>query len=188
MNLYDCESIAEWRNWLAQNHAVEKEVWLVYYKKESSHPSLSYLETLDEALCYGWVDSLIKKIDEARYARKFTPRRETSKWSQVNKKRVEELTRDGRMMPPGLAIVEAARANGSWDRPSRDMINDQMPEEFQASLDGNPAAKRNFEKLSRTFQREYVVWVAMAKLPATRQKRIAEAVQLLEQGQKLGLR
>ncbi len=109
MTLLDFESIAAWRDWLEQNHGTAGEVWLVYYKKGCGRPGLDYLETVDEALCFGWIDSQIRRVDEQRYARKFTPRKAASKWSTDNRRRAEELIQAGRMTPAGLAAFEAAR-------------------------------------------------------------------------------
>ena len=188
MDLLTCETIEDWRAWLQGHQAGAKEIWLVYFKKESGRPGLDYQDTLDEALCYGWIDSLIKKLDDNSYCRKFTPRKAESNWSAANKGRVGELIAAGRMTPAGLALVEAAQANGCWERPERTPINDQMPEEFAAALAQNPIAHDFFESLPHTAQREYVIWVAMAKRPATRQAHIEEALRLLAAGRRLGLR
>ena len=189
MKLLELNSLPEWRAWLAQNHNCFSEIWLVYYKKETGQPTLDYKETLDEALCYGWVDSIIKKLDEERYARKFTPRREESSWSLVNKTRVEELTAAGRMAAPGLAKVAAAKQSGAWDAPTTKPETEfEIPAEFGLALDEHPEAKQFFESLAMSYRKQYFYWVASAKREATRQKRIAESIQLLSEGKKLGLK
>jgi uncharacterized protein YdeI (YjbR/CyaY-like superfamily) len=106
----------DWREWLAKNHDKELQgVWLVYYKQHTGKPTLEYNETVEEALCFGWVDILIKKIDEERFARKFTPRKPKSNWSESNRNRVASLMDAGLMAPPGIACVEAAKAAGLWN-------------------------------------------------------------------------
>ncbi|MFN2144845.1 MAG: YdeI/OmpD-associated family protein [Anaerolineales bacterium] len=189
METLELNTIAEWRTWLSQNHNCFSEIWLVYYKKESGLPSLEYKETLDEALCYGWVDSIIKKLDDEKYVRKFTPRREDSKWSLVNKTRVEELIVEGRMTEHGLALVEAAKKSGAWDNPgTKPEMDFEIPEELSAALEENPEAAAFFESLAKTYRKQYIAWIATAKRAETREKRTAEAIQLLAEGKKLGLK
>lgn len=178
-----------WREWLKTNHVREDEVWLIYYKKATGIPSLKYHDTLDEALCFGWVDSLIKKIDEERYARKFTPRREDSKWSLVNKTRAEELIQKGLMTEHGLIKIEAAKRSGSWHTPVEKPAQDfSMPEEFAEALRNNPRAEESFNNLAPTYQKQYLGWIMTAKRSETKQKRIEESIKLLREGKRLGLR
>jgi uncharacterized protein YdeI (YjbR/CyaY-like superfamily) len=179
---------AEWREWLKTNHMTSAGVWLIFYKKETGKPSLDYDGAVDEALCFGWIDSIIRKIDDEQYARKFTLRNDNSKWSELNKKRVETLIRDGRMTEIGLAKIEAARLNGQWDKQDRPKIQFELPPEFEAALNGNEKARRFFDQLTPTGQKEFIVWVATAKRQETRDKRIKESIQLLDKGQRLGLR
>jgi uncharacterized protein YdeI (YjbR/CyaY-like superfamily) len=189
MKTIELKNRTEWRDWLAANYARETEIWLVYYKKATGIPSIQYAESLDEALCYGWVDSLIKKIDGQRYARKFTPRKDDSKWSLVNKTRVEQLIRDGRMTEHGLKKVEAARRSASWDSPGQQpKLDFTMPAEFAEALKSNLQAQSTFDGLTVTYQKQYLAWIITAKRPETRQKRIAESIKLLSEGKKLGLR
>jgi uncharacterized protein YdeI (YjbR/CyaY-like superfamily) len=188
MNHLLCKTIEDWRKWLKQNHRHAEEIWLVFYKKGAGEQSLDYGSALDEALCFGWIDSLIKKIDGTTYARKFTPRNQISKWSESNKKRVERLTKDGRMTERGLAVVKAAKANGCWDKPDRPQTITQVPAELQAALRQNKKARKNFNQLAPSHQKQYIMWIAMAKRQETRDKRIREAIALLEKGQKLGLK
>jgi uncharacterized protein YdeI (YjbR/CyaY-like superfamily) len=189
MQTLELNSIQEWRTWLAQSHNCVSEIWLVYYKKDTDLPTLKYKESLDEALCYGWVDSIIKKIDEQRYARKFTPRRDDSSWSLVNKTRVEELIAEGRMAAPGLAKVEAAKKSGAWDSPTTKPETEfEIHPEFAQALEENPAAKQFFESLAKTYRKQYIYWIATAKREATREKRITESIKLLLEKKKLGLK
>ena len=188
LQLY-CANAEQWREWLEQHHASENGVWLVFYKKGLSDQMLDYQGALDEALCSGWVDSIIKKLDEQRYARKFTPRKATSQWSESNKRRVAELIALCRMKPAGMALIEAARANGQWDKvfgPPK--VRDDVPVELQSALEQNPVALKNFEQLAPSFRRQYILWITMAKRPETKSQHVKEAVALLEKGEKLGLR
>jgi uncharacterized protein YdeI (YjbR/CyaY-like superfamily) len=188
MNQLLCKTIADWRKWLRQNHRQVDGIWLVFYKKGAGEQSLDYDGALDEALCFGWIDSIIKKIDDTKYARKFTPRNEVSKWSEINKKRVERLIKDGRMTEAGLAVVKAAKANGCWDKPDRPPIVTEVPAELLAVLRKSKKALENFNQLAPSHQKQYIIWIAMAKREKTRDKRIKEAIILLEKGEKLGLK
>jgi len=189
MKTIELRDRTEWRAWLAENHDRENEIWLIYYKKATGIPSIEYGDSLDEALCFGWVDSLIKKIDEQKYARKFTPRKDDSKWSLVNKRRVEQLIQDGLMTEYGLKKVKAAKRSGSWDAPvQKPKMDFKMPAEFAEALKNNPQAEATFNSFAPTYQKQYLGWIVTAKRPETREKRIMESIQLLSQGKKLGLR
>lgn len=188
-NLLELASRQEWRAWLKNNHARVEEVWLVFFKKKSGVQSISYSEALDEALCYGWIDSLIKRINKVRYARKFTPRRDNSKWSLVNKNRVEHLMNSGLMTEFGLQKVEAAKQSGKWEHPnSKPKLDFSMSTDFQSALQNNPQAEKNFNKLAKTHQNQYIAWIITAKRSETISKRISESIKLLSEGKKLGLK
>ena len=188
MDLNYSKTPAEWREWLQNNHTRSTGVWLVFHKKETGQPSIEYEDAVNEALCFGWIDSVIKKIDAEQYARKFTPRNDNSNWSESNKKRVEKLIRSGQMTEIGLAKIEAARKNGQWEKLDRPEIQFEILDELEAALEENIRAKEYFHQLPPTFQRQYIVWITTAKRKETKQKRIRESVELLEKGQKLGLR
>lgn len=180
---------AEWRRWLAENHTREKDgIWLVYYKKQAGKSSVEYEESVEEALCFGWVDSLIKRIDENAYCRKFTPRKEDSKWSVSNKERVEKIIREGRMTEFGLAKIEAAKRLGNWHLPARPDIDLELAPEFTAALASNKKARESFESLAPTYQKHFIGWIVTAKRPDTRAKRVKESVALLVRREKLGLK
>jgi uncharacterized protein YdeI (YjbR/CyaY-like superfamily) len=179
----------KWRAWLEDHFDRVTEIWLVYNKKETSLPSIEYGASVEEALCFGWVDSLIKKIDENQYARKFTPRKEKSKWSESNKKRVEKMVKAGRMTIHGMRLIEAAKKSGSWDQPDvRPILSFAIHPEFQEALDHNSIAYDVFKNLPVSHQKQYLGWIEMAKRPETRQRRIKEALQMLTKGKKLGLK
>jgi len=165
---------AEFRAWMAANHATAAAVWLVFYKKDTGKPSVSWSDAVDEALCFGWIDSKVKSIDDDRYEQYFTRRKPQSVWSKINKDKVEQLIADGRMEQAGLRAVEVAKANGSWsllDGPHALLV----PEDFAAALGAEPAAARGYEALSDSAKRGILEWIALAKRPETRARRIAKA-------------
>jgi len=189
MKTVEVKNRAEWRAWLAANHDKEIEIWLVYYKKETGKATIDYEASVEEALCYGWVDSIIKKIDETKYARKFTPRKDDSKWSPSNKKRVEKLIREGVMTEYELQKVETAKQSGKWDAPDqRPKFTFEISAEFAEALSKNEKASETFENLSPSHQKQYLGWIEVAKRPETREKRIQESMRLLAEGRKLGLK
>jgi uncharacterized protein YdeI (YjbR/CyaY-like superfamily) len=177
---------ATWREWLAENGASESEVWLVYFKAGTDIPSIPYIDSLEEALCFGWVDSLIQKIDEEKYARKFTPRKPGSKWSELNKHLVAKLIKEGRMTKAGMARVEFPLELAASVRPSRPEL--PLPDWLQAGLMTSPKAWENFSKLPPSHRRNYILWVSDAKREETRQKRMQEAIRRLEKNERLGLK
>lgn len=178
-----------WRGWLSENHDKRSEIWLVYFKKGSGMPSLKYEETVEEALCFGWVDSLIKTMDDQRYTRKFTPRKTDSQWSVSNKRRVRRMVKAGLMTEHGLRLVEAAKRSGRWDEPVEPpQPGFDLHPEFELALRNNSAAMQTFKDLAPSYQNRYTAWINHAKRPETRRKRIREAVGLLEKGEKLGLK
>jgi len=183
-----CNDTHSWRKWLTQNHKKQNEVLLVFFKGEKTRMHLTYDQALDEALCFGWIDSLIKRIDDERYARKFSIRKLKSKWSLTNKAKVESLIKEGRMTTAGLAAVEAAKADGSWDKPERPQPVTEVPQELKKALSKNREAKRNFGKLAPSHRTRYIMWIAMARRRETIEKRVKEAVELLSRNEELGLR
>jgi uncharacterized protein YdeI (YjbR/CyaY-like superfamily) len=137
----------------------------------------------------GWIDSLLKKIDETSYMRKFTPRKPTSTWSERNKERVEELILQGRMMPPGMRVIEVARENGMWDRGVQPpVVDDRLPGALLSAFQGNPGARDHYFGMTSTMQKQYNIWINMAKRAETVHRRVEEAIRLLEKGEELGLK
>lgn len=172
----------QWRSWLRKHHAASLGVWLVFHKDHTGVTSVPYEEAVRQALCFGWVDSLIKRLDDDRYARKFTPRKPTSKWSDINRKRWTELEEQGLLAAPGLAA--APTANSYASRPA---IPD-LPAYIAKALKANPKAWQSFQALAPTYRRHFVVWIHIAKRQATRENRIRESIALLAAGKKLGLK
>jgi uncharacterized protein YdeI (YjbR/CyaY-like superfamily) len=189
MNQLRVNSIEEWREWLAMNYDRETEVWLIFRKKEAGEVPFDYPEALDEALVHGWVDSLIRGIDEKEYMRKFTPRQPMSNWSEVNKKKVERLIGEGRMKPAGMKAVEIAKKNGQWDKGgSPPDIDNSLPGALLQALEKNSQAKENYFGMKRSHQKQYNIWINSAKMAETIQRRVEESVRLLEKGEQLGLK
>ena len=168
-------SRAQWRRWLAKHHDSSPGIWLVRYKQGSGHKHVTYDDVVVEALCFGWVDSRPRTLDDDRSQLLLTPRKATSRWSAVNKERVERPTREGRMETAGLAVVQAAKGGGSWDA-----LNavEQLaePSDLAQALDDDPAARVQWEAFPRSTKRAILEWITTAKAPETRRRRIDETV------------
>jgi uncharacterized protein YdeI (YjbR/CyaY-like superfamily) len=182
----------EWRAWLKEHHEKETEVWLIYYKKASARPRVPYDDAVEEALCFGWVDSLVKRIDEEKYAQKFTPRKNHSKWSEHNKRRARAMIEQGKMTEAGLAVIgkgvlDSSRDHGARKIPDRRRY-DTVPEFIQNALNKNKKAREYFDKLAPSYRRLYIGWITNAKRAETQERRLAEAIGLLAQNKKLGLK
>jgi uncharacterized protein YdeI (YjbR/CyaY-like superfamily) len=175
---------AEWRSWLEANHAAKQEVWLLFYKKHVAVPCVSLEEATEEAMCFGWVDSIQKRIDDEKHALRFTPRKKRSVWSESNKKRVAALIRQGRMTPAGLSVVEEAKRNGQWEKAAEREDVHRLAPDFRRALAANRAARSNFEKLPISYKKQFLSWIADARSDATRARRIKQATALLEQNRK----
>jgi uncharacterized protein YdeI (YjbR/CyaY-like superfamily) len=240
----------EWRAWLTKHHRSETEVWLIFYKKHSGRPRVSYDHAVEEALCFGWIDSLVKRVDDEKFAQKFTPRRDSSRWSAPNIRRLHKLIREGRMTEAGLAKVDpvalkrepdtkpsagdpdilrvvtqalrphakawrrfrsltpsrrrayirlimAAKKEETRERQVRQAISlleqstgdlDDIPRFVNRALRANAKAWENFQNLAPSYRRHYVGWIMDAKKEETRERRLREAVALLRQDKKLGLK
>jgi len=183
LKTFDARDREQWRNWLASHHRSEPEVWLVFHKRHTGQPSIAYDDAVDEALCFGWIDSLIRRLDDHRYARKFTPRKPGSKWSTSNRRRFAELQASGRLAPAGLQRPPTDRS-GDAPRPSLSKI----PRYIEQALNSRPAARVYFESLAPSYRRMYIAWIDSAKQRETRNRRLREAVGLLAAGRKLGLK
>jgi uncharacterized protein YdeI (YjbR/CyaY-like superfamily) len=171
----------EWRKWLSQHHRSESEIWLIFYKRHTGQPSLPYNDAVEEALCFGWIDSIIQKLDDERYVRKFTPRKPNSKWSEANLKRVQKLVKEGRIAEnPTPAIRNPKKANVQ-DRlvVSADVIK---------AMRANKAAEKYFNTLPPGYLRLCMRWIDDAKKPETRVRRIEELVELTARGERIGMK
>ncbi|MEB3355263.1 MAG: YdeI/OmpD-associated family protein [Synechococcales bacterium] len=173
----------EWRDWLAANHQQAENVWLITYKKSTGKPTLSYDDAVEEALCFGWIDSLPRKLDDERKMLYFAPRKPGSGWSRPNKERVERMVAAEKMAPAGLAKVEAAKADGSWTALD-EIENLTIPDDLAAALAELPPAAENWEAFPRSVKRGVLEWIASAKREATRRKRVEETAQLAQRNER----
>ena len=169
------KSGAAWRAWLQKHGEKENCVWLIMYHKGKGKPSVYYAEAVEEALCFGWIDSKPNKRDEESYYQFFSPRKPKSKWSGVNKVRVEKLLAEGRMAPQGLAVIEAAKISGTWT--GLDEVEAlTVPADLQKAFKANKAAATHFEAFPKSVKRSILEWISNARREETRAKRIAETV------------
>lgn len=167
-----------WRAWLEKNHASSSGIWLVYAKKHTGIPSLTYNDAVEEALCFGWIDSLLHPIDDSLYKQIFTPRKPKSAWSALNKKRVERLLAGRLITPAGMKMIELAKETGQWDAHAEtDALT--MPPELKKALNANAAAKKNWSTYSASQQKGFLRMLNDAKTPETRAKRIARIIDIV---------
>lgn len=176
-------SQAAWRQWLQQNHSFQQAVWLVFYNKASAKPSITWSEAVDEALCFGWIDSKKITIDKETAHQYFSKRKARSTWSRINKDKVQQLIAEGRMTKAGLASIETAKQNGSWTL--LDEVEElTIPEDLEAAFITSPTAKEYFLSLSKSAKKAILQWLVLARQPQTKQKRITEIVACAAQQQK----
>lgn len=172
---------ATWRAWLIQNHESSPGVWLVFFKKASSKPSVTYEEAVEEALCFGWIDSRTNAVDEDRYMQVYTPRRTGSVWSRLNKERIERLIGQGLMTEAGFAKIRAAKQDGSWVL--LDAVDDLIePAELSTALDACPKARANFNLFADSVKKQALYWVYSAKREKTKSDRIEQIVEAAAAG------
>ena len=186
MNLFEAENQEDWHAWLVENHLRVREVWLVYRKQEHGKPRLQYEESVEEALCFGWVDSLIKSIDDEKYARKFTPRRPGSHWSELNVARVQRMIDQGRMTENGLRLFGDSKSQAKETGLSRKEQMEIYRQELMEKLDYE--TRLLFKALPPSLQGQYAAWVMSGKKEATRQKRMTELSTTLTREERLGLK
>jgi uncharacterized protein YdeI (YjbR/CyaY-like superfamily) len=166
-----------WRNWLQKNHAKCNGVWLIYYKKSSGNKRLEYNDAVEEALCFGWIDSTSRPIDDEKYMQRFTPRKSKSGWSALNKRRVEKMMQQNLMTKAGLERIEDAKKSGAWER--LDHIEALiLPEDFEKALERNKKAKTNFENFPQFTKKQFLYRINSAKRPETRKERIKLLVKM----------
>lgn len=175
----------EWEDWLGENHAASKGVWLKIAKKDAGIDTVFYPEAVDSALCYGWIDGQKGSFDERFWLQRFTPRGRKSKWSRVNRDKATELRKQGRMKPAGLAQVELARQDGRWDAAYEPQSSATVPEDLQRELDKNPAARAFFAGLDSTNRYAILYRLQDAKKPETRARRIETYIAMLNEGKKI---
>ncbi|WP_317165864.1 YdeI/OmpD-associated family protein [Spirosoma arboris] len=182
-NIFSPANRQEWRQWLEENHSRETSVWLLFYKKSAKIATLTWAEAVEEALCFGWIDSLAKPFDEERYMQFFSRRKPKGVWSKINKANVQKLIDAGLMTKAGFDIIEVAKQNGSWT-----ILDDVeeliIPADLAKALADKPNANAFFQKLSRSDKRNLLQWLVLAKRPETRQKRVNEIVTFTDQNLK----
>ena len=171
--------------WLEEHGETSDGIWIKFSKKASGIRSVVYAEAVEIALCHGWIDGQVKRLDEQHYLQRFTPRRARSRWSKINREKAERLIADGRMRPPGLREVERAREDGRWDEAYDAPSTATVPDDFREALDAEPDAREFFESLGATKRYSFLYRINDAKRPQTRAKRIAEYVELLREGKTL---
>lgn len=177
------ETVAEFGDWLASHHATMSGVWLVTWRAGTERPAPKYDDTVMEALRYGWIDSTARVLDEQRRMQRFSPRRRGSGWSRSNKDRVARLEEQGRLEPAGRAVIEAARADGSWEL--LDSVEAlEVPDDLAAALASLPGAREQFDAFPPSARKAILQWIVMAKRPTTRERRVIDAAHKAARGER----
>lgn len=176
---------AEFRTWLGKNYTLESGIWIRIFKKATGKKTITHLEALDEALCFGWIDAIAHKYDDESYLQKFTPRRKRSMWSKINVGKVKELIKAGKMMPPGLAQIEAAKNDGRWEQAYDSPANMVVPEDFIQELKKDTKTFAFFENLNKANKYAIAFKLQTAKKPETRELRKFKLLEMLKKGEKL---
>jgi uncharacterized protein YdeI (YjbR/CyaY-like superfamily) len=183
ISILDVRTRRNWRKWLRAHHSSVSEIWLVFHKRHTGLSCLSYDDAVEEALCYGWVDSIVKRLDDSRYARKFTPRNADSKWSSANRRRYADLAKRGLLTEAGLKRAPTGRSGDA-----RRSTPTKLPSYIEGALRADARAWKFFENLAPSYRRAYIGWIDSAKREETKARRLREAVRLLAAGEKLGLK
>ena len=181
----------QWRKWLEKNHSTAPGIWMIYYKKETGKRKFDMADAVEEALCFGWIDSVAQKLDDERSMQKFTPRKPKSIWSKINKKRIEKLIEQKLMKPAGLATIERAKENGSWDTLNSSDLhtdNNSMPDDLEKALSKNKKALANFLAFPPSYRKRFLFWIDSAKTPLTKAVRIKQTLLMAAANKKPGLK
>ena len=177
----------EWRSWLEKNHKRINEVWLIHYKKSSSKKKLNHFDAVEEAICFGWIDSKLKKIDEERFILRYSPRKAKSVWSKINKETAEKMVSLGRMTDSGFEKIKEAKKHGYWNRAYTNLIKEKCPIDLKDALLENKKAWNNFQNFANSYRNTYIGWVKNAKTDTTRKRRILEVVKRSLNNKKPGI-
>ena len=177
----------EWRKWLEKSHITEKGIWLIHYKKGSNKKSVSHIEAVEEALCFGWIDSKLKSIDEERFILRYTPRKGKSVWSKINKDAAKKMILLGKMTYEGLEKINIAKKQGLWDSAYTNLKKERLPTDLKKALLSNNEAWNNFKNFANSYRNMYIGWVNNAKTDLTRKNRIDEVVKRSSQNKKPGI-
>ena len=170
-----------WRKWLEENHSSEKEIWVIIYKKKSGENGLKYQEAVEEAICFGWIDSKMQSIDAIRFRQRFSPRKKNSIWSRSNKETAEKMIQEEKMAQAGFETINEAKRNGKWDAAYSSKMPLTVPKDLAKALKENELAWKNFKNFSNSTKLQYIYWVKSAKKDETRRKRIIEVVKKAKQ-------
>jgi len=166
----------EWKDWLEQNHTSSKDIWIAIFKKKYSHKGITYDEALEEAICFGWIDSLMKRLDEEKFILRFSPRRRNSPWSLKNKNRAEKMLAEGKMTEAGIAMIDNAIKSGWWEMAYSMKRKQEIPPDMENALKENPRVWKRFKELNNSDQMRYIFWINTAKKQETRKKRIQDII------------
>jgi uncharacterized protein YdeI (YjbR/CyaY-like superfamily) len=178
---------SEWRSWLEKNHTILDEVWLIHYKKKSGKKNLNHFEAVEEALCFGWIDSKLKKIDEDKYILRYSPRKMKSVWSKINRENAEKMIALGKMTQSGFDKITEAKKHGFWDTAYTNLVKEPLPSDLKKALLVNKKALNNFQHFANSYRNTYIGWVKNAKTKETRKKRIGEVVKRSLENKKPGI-
>lgn len=182
-------SRAKWRQWLEKNHQSSPGIWIIFFKRHTGVKTVSYNDAVEEALCFGWIDSILRRIDDAQYIQKFSPRRSRSNWSLPNIERAKKMIAEGKMTSAGMIQFQdilSGKATKRIDRKAPLVV--RMPEDFRKALQSDRKAFEFYRGLAPSYRRQFLLWITIARKAETRQRRIAEAIKYLATGRKLGMK
>jgi uncharacterized protein YdeI (YjbR/CyaY-like superfamily) len=166
----------DWRSWLEKNHDKQPWIWLKFYKKDLGKKGMTLAESVEEAICFGWIDGKLRKVDDVSFIVRFSPRKAKSVWSMINKERAERLIASGQMTSNGMSKIEEAKEAGTWSNAYTNLTSDKMPADLRKALMRDSAAWENFQNFANTYRNMYIGWIVGAKTDVTRKKRIAKTV------------
>ena len=184
---YHFKNRDEWRIWLKENHKSSEGLWLIHYKVKSKKLSVRHREAVEEALCFGWIDSKLKSIDEERFILRYTPRKGKSVWSKINKNAAEKMILEGKMTEAGLEKINLAKKQGLWDSAYTNLVKERIPTDLKTALCKNKKALINFNGFANSYRNTYIGWIKNAKSKSTRKRRISVVVKRSEQNKKPGI-
>lgn len=187
-NLLRVSNRAEWRSWLEEYHDNAQETWLVYFKKHTGKTGISYAESVEEAICFGWIDGLKRSIDEQRYTHRFSPRRARSRWTPLNIIRARSMIEQNKMTPAGLGAFERRSEYEEEFNELRKRKELPVPAVIRDALKAKPTAWKNFQALAPGYRKQYILWLTTAKKAETRSRRLEEAIRKLELNEKPGMK
>lgn len=178
---------SEFRKWLEKNHAKQTELWILFYKVHTNKKSMRYAEAVEESLCFGWIDGIVKRIDDEKHAQRYTPRSPRSIWSNVNKERVKRMIEQGKMTDAGLVKIKEAKKSGWWKKAYSFEVENIMSSEMKKILMTDKEAWKNFQNFGKSYQNTYIYYVNYAKREETKSKRIQIVLERAKQNQPPGL-